>query len=419
MNLDYNYSKKKNRLHRKINQKAGNIFSLFSKKKNKINLDYNKINLDYNKELLDFIKKIDSNYSLNYKNTIEDLLDNGANFFIFDDNDNNAFNYSIIYNNINIFKIFLEHYKKHYLKNDINIQNKLGKTAFYIACENGRLDIIKILVTITDMNPNIYDIMKKTPFLISCYYNFLDIVSFLTKISIKNEIKQNNEIKEFLIDFNLIDKNNQSAIHHCSNIGNESIIIYLLDFKDSENKNIIQWDFYDKFGDKPFHIAAKKGHQKIIQILSLFIKNIYEKNKNGYNMAAIAAENGQTNIINYLSNFKYDFNIPENKYGQTPCFIASKNNYRETLIEILKYGGNFNLATPEITGGFSPFFISLYNRNIDISKLLIINGYNPRIRDFNFLNSKILLNYLIEWINKKEKFENIKKQLTTIYNFYN
>ena len=45
-----------------------------------------KVDIDYNKELLDFVKEIESKYKPEYKNKIDDLLQKGANFFIFDDN---------------------------------------------------------------------------------------------------------------------------------------------------------------------------------------------------------------------------------------------------------------------------------------------------------------------------------------------
>ena len=424
------YKKKTHKLFKKINQNGYGLKDFFTKKK------IIPIDIDYNKELLEFVKEIESKYKPEYKNKIEDLLQKGANFFIFDNNDINSFNYTIIHKNIPNLEVFLEYYRKHNLKNDINIQNNLGKTAFYIACENNNLEAIKLIVHMYDMNPNIYDNMKKTPFLVACYYNFFDIVSFLTKIVIKNpELDDNDDNdndekkvenqekiqknKEFLLNFHLRDKNNQTPIHYAANSGNESLISYLLHFKDiEEDKPIIEWNKYDKFGDKPIHIAAKKGHQKIIEIFLPFIKNIYEKNKDGCTVGYLAAEYGQTNIIHYLAQFKYNFNIPENKYGQTPCFIAAKNNYRETLMEILRYGGNFNLATPESVGGFSPFYIALYNNNADIAKLLLTNEYMPRIRDFNFENGKILLKYITEWAITQEDLTEAQKQLSYIQTFY-
>lgn len=407
------FSKKNtNKILKKINQNAGVIKDFFTKKKSKISIDYNK-------ELLEFVKKIGLINNTNHKNIIEDLLKNGANFFIFDDNDINAFNQVIIDKNIFILEIFLEYYKKNNLTNDINIENKLGKTAFYIACENNNLEAVKLMINITDMNPNIYDNMKKTPFLVACYFNFLDIVYFLTKIIVKNSFKnKENQNIEYLINFNLRDKNNQTAVHYAAYSGHETLIMYLLNFKTSEDKHIIEWDKYDKYGDKPIHSAAKKGQQKIIEIFLPFITNIYEKNKNGCNIAYLASEYGQTNIINYLAQYKYNFNIPESKYGRTPIFIAAKNNYRETLRELYKYNADFNLATPESVGGFSPFFIALYNNNMDIAKLLLNNEYIPKIRDFNFENSKIILKYIIEWVSTREHLKETQNQLAYIQTFY-
>ena len=114
------YKKKTHKLFKKINQNGYGLKDFFTKKK------IIPIDIDYNKELLEFVKEIESKYKPEYKNKIEDLLQKGANFFIFDNNDINSFNYTIIHKNIPILEVFLEYYRKNNLKNDINIQNNLN-----------------------------------------------------------------------------------------------------------------------------------------------------------------------------------------------------------------------------------------------------------------------------------------------------
>ena len=49
--------------------------------------------------------------------------------------------------------------------------------------------------------------------------------------------------------------------------------------------------------------------------------------------------------------------------------------------------------------------------------MLALNGYIPKIRDFNNKN-KILIETLLDWSNEQENLLEISKQLTKISDFY-
>ena len=112
-----------------------------------------------------------------------------------------------------------------------------------------------------------------------------------------------------------------------------------------------------------------------------------------------------------------DFDIPESKYGQTPCFGACKQGHQFVLYELIKHGANIHLATPLKTGAFTPFFIAIYNNNLEIAKVLLLNGYFPRFKDFSNKN-KSLIHKILEWSSQTEELKQTNDQLRKIENFY-
>lgn len=392
-------------------------FSFFQEKKYK----------NIHKQLLYECEQVNINY-----NIVKDLLKLNANVNIRDKNGYTPLILAVMNNQIAIINLLLTYNPL------LDITDNLGRTAFFYACQFNNLEIVKILST-TKMNLNITDKYFVSPFHVACLRGNFNIIFFLLKLKKKNVVYENNlynqnsniqnaiiklkkEHDNYVIDFNIPDINGNTCCHTIAQNSFENILVIISNLVDFENKPIINIDLKNKLGETPFYIAAKLGHSKIIKIfINLNNKlriNYNSINNEGKTPCFIAAENGFTNVIHELSLVNIDMDIPETKYGQTPLFVSSKEGHIDTVIELIKKGSNIHLATPIQTGSFTPFFISIFNKHFDISKLLILNGYIPKKKDFYNKNKKIAIYELETWIETYSKLSSIKNILKDIKLFY-
>lgn len=373
-------------------------------------------------------KKLSSRY-------IEKLLEEGANINIQNHEGKTPVYLCVERNDVYIFNLLKKYYPKY------DLADTEERTPFYNACMNGNLEMVKLLWSVK-ANLNQEDSQKISPFYTACSNGHFSVVHFLTTLkkekfltTDRNNKKTGNDIKEainklnyhydeYLIDFNKKDLSGTTPAHVIAMKGFDTIMTILADIVDLNGKPQVLLNEQNNLGETPCFLAAKHGQSKVMKVF-INLKdvnkkkriNFYKENFEGCSPSYIASERGHSNIIKELSLINMDFNIPESRYGQTPCFGACKQGNRYVLYELIKYGANIHLATPKKTGAFTPFFISIYNNNLDISKILLQHGYLPKFKDFRNKN-KNLIHKIIDWCQQQEELKETREQLTKIRDFY-
>lgn len=111
------------------------------------------------------------------------------------------------------------------LNADVNKVNRYGMTALHLACLHSNIEIVKLLCTLTNGNIEINkcDIWHRNAFNIACGNSKnLNIVKYL--------------LCNTSINYNLIDRSNDSAIANAARWNAHKIIKYLLSIKDENFK---------------------------------------------------------------------------------------------------------------------------------------------------------------------------------------
>lgn len=401
--------------------KLGGFLSLFSKKKESLPT--------LNKMLLEEFTK--RNLRTKY---IKKLLDDGASVNIQNEHGQTPLHICAERNSLSTFTLLEKYYPKYDL-----VDNE-GRTPLYLGCSYGYLEIVKLLWS-KGVDLNKWDNFGKTPFHIACYNGHFQIVYFLSKLKKEKDLSKGDKdistgnIKKaitkldyqygsYLINFNKKDLNGSTAAHSVAEKGFDDIMLILSNIFDINGNPILFLNIQNNLGETPCFSACKYGQSKIIKVF-IHLNDINDQkridfdkeNFVGESPLYIAAERGHKNIIHELSLLNVDVNIPESKYGQTPCFGACKQGHTRVLEELIKNGADIHLATPVETGSFTPFFIAIYNSNLEIAKILLVNGYKPKIRDFNNKN-KILIETLLNWSQKQDNLQEISTQLNKISDFY-
>ena len=308
----------------------------------------------------------------------------------------------------------------------INMNSKYG-TALTIAVQNSNLQIIKILLSIKEIDLNIYYKDFKTPLILAAYQLNEKIVNFI----INNNDSKNNEFKfktlHKIINLNCIDPNIR--------VLNNTILTYACKYNlINIVKNLLQNDSIDvnlnipKTGDTPLITSIKYYNDEITKMLINHPKtNINLLNYKRKSAFIYAAKLNQNEIVNLILNSKSNMNEkllflsslkkfkhyfitqysnesfhPQKMiHENTPITILPKRNHLyEFIIEfpnILSNNLNDPIVSPEFrTGDICEKFI------IDFEK----KSFTLEITDFyrgSFLVSKIF------FLNQNKKLSNESK----------
>ena len=195
-----------------------------------------------------------------------------------------------------------------------------NKTAFYLACENGYTDIVKLL-------------LKYKPDVLVCDNEKDKKYSCLTIAAHKGHLTIMEEMLKLGID---------------------------KDARDGEDRTAL-------------YSAAENNHQKIVELLCRKGSKInYCRQNNGWTPLTIAACNGHTEVVKTLIKYKADIEMPRiPKRGDskpTAAFEAADENHPETLEVLCKAGAKINVIG---FNGHTPLTVSSSRGYAKVVKILI------------------------------------------------
>ena len=111
-------------------------------------------------------------------------------------------------------------------------------------------------------------------------------------------------------------------------------------------------------------------------MLSLFARRLIEKGadfkstgKDGMSVMHIAADNGDTAMVQYLMTKGMSVNI-RNKEDETPFMYAVAGDHKDTVSALAKAGAKINVQSRD---GMTPLMIALLHKNLAISSWLLKN----------------------------------------------
>ncbi|CAF0842356.1 unnamed protein product [Adineta steineri] len=160
----------------------------------------------------------------------------------------------------------------------INKQTNQLITPLHLACQNGSLETIQLLIS-NGANFKVRNQNGSNCLHIACQNSHLNIVQWLIE-------KQNANINEF-------DYMNSTPIHYAAANGNEHIINYLLD---KQAKIII-----DNNGNTPLHVAAENGHHNVcVVLIERNCCSLLAVNNQQLTAADLAENSGYSSLANEL-----------------------------------------------------------------------------------------------------------------------
>ncbi|XP_056429810.1 ankyrin repeat domain-containing protein 26 isoform X2 [Hyla sarda] len=173
-------------------------------------------------------------------------------------------------------------------KQDINQLDKENRTPLHLACANGHLDVVKLLVE-NKAKLNVCDTANRTPLMkaIQCQHESCATL-----------------LLEHQADPNVVDVNEYAALHLAALIPSMSIAVQLLEH--GANINAINKD-----GCTPLILSVTENHQEMVELLIKEGADINSRDSNGRTSLMIAASNGHIGLVKYLLQNSADSSIKD------------------------------------------------------------------------------------------------------------
>ena len=186
-----------------------------------------------------------------------------------------------------------------------------GITPIYLAAQNGHLEMVRLLMTLTT-NPNGAINDGRTPIHQAVTYGHLEIIQCLMT-STTNP--------------NIADLSGWTPIHTAAGHGYLEIVQLLM--TSTTNPNVA-----DNSGETPIHLAAANGHPEIIKLLMTLTTNPNIADNDGWTPIHSAAFYGHLETVRLLMKTTNNPNAPDN-LGRSAENLASQRGHHD-IVRMLK-----------------------------------------------------------------------------------
>ncbi len=285
-----------------------------------------------------------------------------------------------------VAKIFLAHKD---IKKTINLREKRGATALYLACQNGHYEIVQLLleagadITVASLN-------GCSVLYVACQNNHVSIVKMLlvhkeiqniinifaeggaTALSMASA-KGHHEIVQLLLeagaDIAIIMIDGGSALHVACQNNHVFVVKLFVTHKDIQK--VINLIGIGKTGETALVAASGRGHHEVVQLLLEAGADIAITTLDGYSALYAACHNNHVFVVKLflehndgqkMVNFK-------NKFGESLLYMASAKGHHGVVQLLLEAGSDLTITTPK--DECSALHMACHQNNLSIVKLFI------------------------------------------------
>ena len=368
---------------------------------------------------------------------VEYLLDEGCDFTCFDNYGHSALHYSVLQKNHNVIKtllcfiIDLEDFDSlHFI---LNIRSVGGYTPLHYSIMTENIPLFKVLVSAYKKSlagvskqislANLVDDRQRNIFHMAAFVNNVELCQLVFKFfpsicSLSdsynrnalfyaiNNIEYNNDIDlkngkeycesnntnnssilspciEFIIeneniDLYQLDKDQCNILHYACYNNQLSVIQYILSYINNNNNSLssITFDTHDKNGNTPLHIAASRGYSECIRVLILMGSSKIDAFDNlNRTPLHIAIQNKHIECAEVLVQLGANINSIDNQL-RTPLHYAcivdlQQSAISEYFVQILLQDSDKDSVIKSDIKGMSPLLISCATGNIRTIKELL------------------------------------------------
>ncbi|XP_065826102.1 death-associated protein kinase 1-like isoform X2 [Oscarella lobularis] len=230
---------------------------------------------------------------------------------------------------------------------DINIRNKDGWTALHAASCKGQTAVTEYLIDHCGVNADEQNNDGWTSLMMACQEGHLDTVQLLVS-------KQ--------CDINIRKKNSGTALHVASFYGKSAVTEYLIDHCG------VNVNDQDNDGWTSLMLACPKGHFYTVRLLVSKQCDINIRTKDGWTALHVASFSGQTAVTEYLIDHCGVNVNDQNNDGRTSLMFACQKGHLDTVQLLVSKQCDINIRDKN---GLTALHVASFNGQTAVTKYLI------------------------------------------------
>lgn len=330
----------------------------------------------------EFSRTVEKRASHTCVNTVQILLQNGADVRLKNQFNCTPLDLACITSNTEIVKKLIE------AGAEVNAMGLLEMTPLDLAAQSDHVDIVKVLIEKGSVvNENGGSNNKSTALSLAVKNNHIEIVKALLSagadvntnngepirlaISLDYNNVTNTLLKQKNIRIDLPLPDNRTFLHIAAQNGNLRIVEALI----SKGVDI---NAIDDTKVTSLFIAATLGHDAIVQVLISNGAKINSQSSDGITPLQIAASFGYTNVVKTLLDNKANVTIRDNKNRIAVELAISRGHLK--VVETMMEHEQFDIHAKS-KDDFTLLHIAAQNGDLDIIKILVNNGADVHARN--------------------------------------
>ncbi|XP_076466512.1 transient receptor potential cation channel subfamily A member 1 homolog [Babylonia areolata] len=280
--------------------------------------------------------------SLNHVDMVQFLVDRGARINRRDKDNYTPLLLAATYGHVDTVQLLL------HKGADCSAVDKYDKTAIYLAAEENKLAVLEKLLSYPQVKRliNVSDQYDATPLHVACQNGYLDIVRVLIRHEANIACKNEEE---------------QTPIHLAAKYGRTSIVREIV----GRDKSTLNDE--DEDSNTALHLAAEFGHTRVAEILLELGADVSARNYNQWTPLDLAASKGWTKTCSVLLN--NDAHVdPTDKNKTTPLHLASRYGHARVVELLLDWGADVAF---EDTEGNNCLDLAIENNRVSVAMTII------------------------------------------------
>ncbi|KAK6530571.1 hypothetical protein TWF281_007414 [Arthrobotrys megalospora] len=246
-------------------------------------------------------------------------------------------------------------------KSDLDLNTKVTKYGFtplWCAAANGHEAVVKLLLAKEGIHLNTKDTeYERTPLSWAAHNGHAGVVKLLLA---KNGVHLNSR-----------DKWGSTPLQLAASSGHNAVVKLLI------SNGSVMLDFKDKSGYTPLSTAAKRGHEAAVLLLLDKGAEIESRSVSDETPLYRAADNGHEGVVKLLLEKGADPNS-KSQYGWTPLYCAAMVGYEGVVKLLLEKGADPN---SESLYGWTPLYSAAAGGYEGVVKLLLEKGVDPEYKN--------------------------------------
>ncbi|XP_071098269.1 serine/threonine-protein phosphatase 6 regulatory ankyrin repeat subunit A-like [Haliotis cracherodii] len=232
--------------------------------------------------------------------------------------------------------------------NKNQVKQKVGITLPQ-ACEQGKLDTIRVILTQTPEELHVKGKMGRTPVMVAAVTGQKDALTLL--------IRQGS-------DLSLVDDDGENILHLACTGGNAEVVKIIL------LQKAVAIDSRGKYGRTPLMIAVYYGHKAVYDLLESRKCAMKLLDDHDDNILHIACLGGKIDMVRHILSQRIIGIESRGQFGQTALTKAARMGHAEVFDLLIENGSNFSIVD---YGGDNILHVACLSGNVDLVTSLLLS----------------------------------------------